>query len=42
MDDETSRGLSAIDRYLVISAYLAQDPPRGRRRQMLKDLAGKT
>lgn len=32
----------AFDRYQVISAYLALDPPRGKRRQLLEELAGKT
>jgi hypothetical protein len=33
---------SSFDRYQVISAYLALDPPRGKRRQFLETLAGKT
>jgi hypothetical protein len=33
---------SHFDRYQVISAYLAMDPPRGQRRTLLEQLAGKT
>jgi len=40
MDDHPKR--SSFDRYQVISAFLALDPPRGRRRQLLEELAGKT
>jgi len=32
----------ALERYQVISAYLALDPPRGKRRKLLEQLAGKT
>ena len=32
----------ALVRYQVISAYLALDPPRGQRRQVLKQLAART
>jgi hypothetical protein len=34
--------LAAIDRYLVISGYLALDPPRGKRKTLREQLAGKT
>ncbi len=34
--------LKALFRYQVISAYLAADPARGRRRKVLEDLAGKS
>ena len=40
MDDDPRR--KAFDRYQVISAYLALDPPRGKRRLLLEQLAGKT
>jgi len=40
MDDP--RRTRALDRYQVISAYLALDPPRGKRRLLLEELAGKT
>lgn len=40
MDDEPRR--KAFERYQVISAYLAMDPPRGKRRVLLEQLAGKT
>lgn len=40
MDDHPRR--SSFDRYQVISAFLALDPPRGRRRRLLEELAGKT
>ena len=40
MTDHPKR--SCFDRYQVISAYLALDPPRGTRRQLLEQLAGKT
>lgn len=33
---------SCFDRYQVISAFLALDPPRGKRRLLLEQLAGKT
>ena len=33
---------TCFDRYQVISAYLALDPPRGKKRQLLEQLAGKT
>lgn len=39
---ERQRHLSAIDRYLVISGYLALDPPRGKRNKLRMDLAAKT
>jgi hypothetical protein len=39
-DDD--RLTKALQRYQVISAYLALDPPRGKRRQLLENLAGKT
>ena len=41
MDDDPSR-TKAFERYQVISAYLALDPPRRERRQLLEQLAGKT
>jgi transposase InsO family protein len=37
--DESAR--KALQRYQVISAYLALDPPRGKRRQLLEQLAQK-
>lgn len=40
MEDDSRR--KAFERYQVISAYLALDPPRGQRRQFLEHLAGKT
>ena len=40
MDDSLDPGMAlALFRYEVIAAYLAADPPRGRRRAMLKQLA---
>lgn len=41
MDDDP-RYKKALERYQVISAYLALDPPRGKRRHLLEELAGKT
>jgi len=40
-DDKDLRRTKAIARYMVISAYLAMEPPRGQRRAMLEQLAGK-
>lgn len=39
MDDDEQRHQMALCRYQAISAYLALDPPRGQRRQMLEQLA---
>ena len=39
---EREQHLSAIDRYLVISGYLALDPPRGKRQKLREVLARKT
>ena len=40
-DDKDLRRAKALARYMVISAYLAIEPPRGRRRAVLEQLAGK-
>jgi putative transposase len=42
MDDHDPITRKALFRYQVISAYLALDPPRGKRRLMLEQLAAKT
>jgi transposase InsO family protein len=42
MDDHDPITRKALFRYQVISAYLALDPPRGKRRQVLEQLAAKT
>jgi putative transposase len=42
MDDHDRRFDQALARYQVISAYLAMDPPRGQRRLLLEQLAGKS
>jgi transposase InsO family protein len=41
-DDVDPRRAKALARYMVISAYLALEPPRGQRRAVLEQLAGKT
>jgi len=41
-DDSDRRQQLALCRYQIISPYLALDPPRGQRRQVLEELAGKT
>jgi putative transposase len=40
-DDRDLRRAKALARYMVISAYLAIEPPRGQRRVVLDQLAGK-
>ena len=40
-DDNDLRRAKALARYMVISAYLAIEPPRGQRRAVLEQLAGK-
>lgn len=40
-DNKDLRRAKALARYMVISAYLALQPPRGQRRAMLEQLAGK-
>jgi transposase InsO family protein len=40
-DDKDLRRAKALARYMVISAYLAIEPPRGQRRAVLEQLAGK-
>ena len=42
MDHHDPVTAKALFRYQIISAYLAADPPRGQRRQMLEQLAGRT
>jgi putative transposase len=42
MDDHDPITRKALFRYQIISAYLALDPPRGKRRLMLEQLAAKT
>jgi transposase InsO family protein len=42
MEDHDPITQKALFRYQVISAYLALDPPRGKRRQVLEQLAAKT
>ncbi len=42
MEDHDPITQKALFRYQVISAYLALDPPRGKRRQVLEQLAEKT
>jgi len=42
MDDHDPITQKALFRYQVISAYLAADPPRGKRRKVLEYLAAKT
>ena len=42
MDEYDPITQKALFRFQVISAYLAADPPRGKRRQMLEQLAEKT
>ena len=42
MDDHDPITLKALFRYQIISAYLASDPPRGKRGQELDKLASKT
>jgi transposase InsO family protein len=42
MADEDRITHKALLRFQIISAYLAADPPRGKRRQMLEHLAAKT
>jgi len=42
MDDQDPITQKALFRFQVISAYLAADPPRGKRRLMLEQLAEKT
>lgn len=39
--DRDLRRAKALARYMIISAYLAMDPPRGQRRAILEQLAGK-
>ena len=41
-DDHDRQHDKALCRYHVISPYLAMDPPRGRRRQLLEHLASRT
>lgn len=41
MDEHERREAMALARYTVISAYLAMDPPRGQRRQLLEQLASR-
>ena len=41
MDDQNPITQRALLRYQVISGYLAADPPRGKRRLLLEQLAGK-
>ncbi len=40
-DDKDLRRAKALARYMVISAYIAMEPPRGQRRVVLEQLAGK-
>ena len=40
-DDKDLRRAKALARYMIISAYLALEPPRGQRRAVLEQLAGK-
>ncbi len=40
-DDKDLPRAKALVRYMVISAYLAMEPPRGQRRAVLEQLAGK-
>jgi len=42
MPDHNRITQKALWRFQIISAYLAADPPRGKRRQMLEELAAKT
>jgi hypothetical protein len=42
MDDDDPRHPMALCRYQAISAYLALDPPRGKRRELLEQLAQKS
>ena len=42
MPDHDPITQKALWRFQIISAYLAADPPRGKRRQMLEHLAAKT
>ncbi|NQU02951.1 MAG: DDE-type integrase/transposase/recombinase [Syntrophaceae bacterium] len=42
MNDQDPITQKALFRFQVLSAYLAADPPRGKRRQMLEKLADKT
>ncbi len=42
MSSRDSRQAKALARYEVISAYIAMEPPRGQRRQLLEQLARKT
>jgi putative transposase len=42
MDDHDPITQKALFRYQIISAYLAADPARGKRRQVLEHLAGKS
>lgn len=42
MDDGDPRRAKALVRYQVISAYIAMDPPRGRRQHLLEQLGRKT
>ncbi len=42
MSDNDKALAIALARYQVISAYVAMDPPRGRRRQLLEELANKS
>lgn len=42
MDDQDPIIQKALFRFQVISGYLAADPPRGKRRQILEQLAGKS
>ncbi|MDX1644411.1 MAG: Mu transposase C-terminal domain-containing protein [Thermoanaerobaculia bacterium] len=42
MDDDDPRHQMALCRYQAISAYLALDPPRGKRGALLRELAKKT
>ena len=42
MSDDDTPLKRSIERYQVISAYLALEPPRGQRRQLLEQLANRT
>ena len=41
-DDNDRRQQLALCRYQIISPYIALDPPRGQRRQVLEELAAKS
>ena len=42
MTDQDQITPKALLRFQIISAYIAANPPRGKRRQMLEHLAAKT